>query len=223
MADELTPFRLLILNPKGGCGKTTVATNLACALAHQGHQVSLMDHDPQGSSSYWLAQRPVELPSIHAVPVFREHETNPDAAYQERLPFDTAFVVIDSPAGSPDHHVQKLLEISDLVLAPVLPSGIDFHAARQFLTRINSLRGGAPLGVIANRVRAHARLSQELIGLLDELDLELATSIRDLQMYAQLIDAGEGMYDHESAIALAERRSWDRLLDWLRTYTTRQS
>ena len=142
---------VMVLNAKGGCGKSTLATNIAVYFARQGRQVCLADYDPQRSSLDWLAQRPADLPAISGV-----------AAYEEGLrsvPRATEILVIDAPARVHGTELNELVRRAETILVPVLPSAIDMKACSHFMTELLEIgkvsRKQARLAVVANRVREY--------------------------------------------------------------------
>src|SRR3954469_7683776 len=155
----------LVINPKGGSGKTTVATNLAAYLAASGATTALMDYDPQGSSLNWLRQRPGGLPRIHganAAPA----KAGRMRSMEMRIPDETKELVIDAPAGASGLLLQEMLVRTHCILIPVAPSAIDIHATANFIRdlllagriRANNIR----LGVVANRVKKALPVYQPL-------------------------------------------------------------
>ena len=119
--------RIIVLNPKGGSGKTTIASNLAACYAAHGERPTLMDLDPQGSSMRWLRKRPDEAPPIHGIAGF-ERSSAVTRSWQMRMPADCRTVIIDTPAAIDPHALPDLTRGVDAVLVPVMPSEIDIHA-----------------------------------------------------------------------------------------------
>src|SRR5271168_2323276 len=116
---------VMVLNAKGGCGKSTLATNLAVLFAAEGHEVCIADYDPQRSSLDWLEQRPAELPAISGV-----------AAYEEGLRSvarSTEILVIDAPARLHGTELNELVRRAETILVPVLPSTVDIKACNRFM------------------------------------------------------------------------------------------
>src|SRR5437870_3081987 len=155
----------LVINPKGGSGKTTVATNLASYFVANQIATTLMDYDPQGSSLNWLRQRPAHLPRIHganAAPAKPGRLRSMDM----RVPEDTRQLVIDAPAGASGLLLQEMLARTHCILIPVAPSPTDIHATAHFIRdlllagrlRTNNIR----LAVVANRVRKNTPVYQPL-------------------------------------------------------------
>lgn len=209
------PTRILVLNPKGGCGKTTIATNLACWYARAGRQVSLMDHDAQGSSTHWLAQRPHGLPAIHSIPAFKHETPGLTRAFQFRLPFDTSRVVIDTPAGAPNTEVRRLLRLADVVVVPVLPSAIDMHAVTNFIEKLEREREHRPIALVANRLRGNTLGSSKLNAFLKNLGIPVISGLRDLQVYVHCGATGRGLHDIEARGIARERDALQLLAEWI--------
>ena len=149
-------LRIMLLNPKGGCGKTTIATTLASYYAACGLRTALEDHDSQGSSTRWLNARPADLSSIHGVAAFRAARAV-TRTWQMRLPADVERVVVDTAAGLDLTQVPELVRRADLIVVPVLPSRIDMDAAQDFLellARAPAVRQGPRrVAVAAHRER----------------------------------------------------------------------
>jgi chromosome partitioning protein len=120
--------RIVILNPKGGCGKSTLATNLAACYAQRGPAPAIMDYDPQGSTMGWLDRRPGGLPAIHGIAAYKK-SMQATRSWQLRVPNDTVNLLIDSPASVAHDDLRELTRDSTSILVPVLPSSMDIHAA----------------------------------------------------------------------------------------------
>ena len=132
--------RILVLNPKGGSGKTTIATNLASYFASQGDRPLLQDNDPQGSSSRWLKKRKPDQAFIHGVASF-ERNSRMTRAWQMRIPPDAGHVIVDTPAAVPPQELPDMTKNADAIIVPVLPSDIDIHArdVMETKTRLNAI------------------------------------------------------------------------------------
>ncbi len=201
---------ILLLNAKGGCGKTTLATNLASYHAALGHSVMLADFDPQGSSIDWLAARPAELPGIHGVKAWK------DPVRAEQRP-DT--LIIDAPAGVSGRELMHLLRHAQQVLIPVLPSPIDIRAASHFIGELlltcKAMNSRATLAVVANRVREHTLIYQDLERFLKSLDIPAIATLRETQNYIRAVQQGLGIFELPAAQAAQDVEQWRPLLDWL--------
>ncbi len=181
--------RIVVLNPKGGSGKTTIASNLAACHAIHGERPALMDLDPQGSSMRWLRKRPDDAPAIHGIAAF-ERSATVTRSWQMRIPADCRTVVIDTPAAVDPHALPELTRSVDAVLVPVMPSEIDIHATAKCIADLLLVakirRSENRIGIIANRVRINTRMSQSLTRFLDSLDIPLIATLRDTQNYRAL-------------------------------------
>ena len=130
---QMAPRKLVVLNPKGGSGKTTLATNLAAWCAIQGDPVTLMDFDPQGCSTRWLANRPATCPAIHGVPAYRVNQRM-TRSWQLRTPPGTRDLVVDTSAAVPAQNIVEYTRGADAIIIPVGPTDIDIHAAAGFIS-----------------------------------------------------------------------------------------
>src|SRR5215468_12254391 len=133
---EPNALRILVVNGKGGCGKTTIATNLAAAYARLGYTVALTDHDAQASSTQWLEQRSTPLPLIHLVAAHERTPMYTTRAYRQRMPVDTQRIIIDTPSAIRDQELDNLLRGIDVILVPLLPSSIDIRAGARFINQL---------------------------------------------------------------------------------------
>ena len=157
--------RIVVLNPKGGSGKTTIAINLAACYAANGERPALMDLDHQASSMRWLRKRPHEAAAIHGIAAF-ERPTAVTRSWQTRIPAECRAVVVDTPAAVDPHALRDLTRGVDAILIPVMPSEIDIHATAKCIADLLLVakirRSERRIGIIANRVRSNTRVSQAL-------------------------------------------------------------
>lgn len=211
--------RIIVLNSKGGCGKTTLATNLAAYYAHCDYATALIDHDPQACSMKWLNLRSKERPTVHGVPAYRRPAAGVTQSWHMRTPTGTERVIIDAPAGVMGLPLQSLVRQVDTVLVPVLPSPIDIHAATRFiedLLLVGKVRSfGVHVGVVANRVRKNTLVYQSLERFLNTLQLPFITSLRDTQTYVRAAERGVGIHEMWDQRAEKDRNEWRPLIDWL--------
>jgi chromosome partitioning protein len=210
--------KIVVLNPKGGSGKSTIATNLAGFLAASGQRVALMDFDNQGSSMRWLSNRPDERPVVHGIAAY-EKDMSQTRSFRLRIPDGIKYVVIDTPAAL---HVQDLSEFTrgvHAILVPVLPSDIDIHAASRLIADMLIVakvsRRMGRLGVVANRVRENTLAYRKLMRFLDRLSIPVVGELRDSQNYVAA--AEEGLCVQEMTPSKAEKdiRSWVPITSWL--------
>ena len=212
------PSRMVILvaNSKGGCGKTTIATNLACYYEALGRQVSLLDMDPQQSALQWLKLRRdtgiqgLAWPAGEPVSLGR---------LQQKLDQAGPITIIDSPAGLDPHHLDHLLRLSQVVLGPGLPSPIDIRATTRFLQTLmltpSYRHRPRRLAVIANRTRTRTRMYDSLRQFLTSLKIPYLVTLRDTQLYVQAMSNGEGVLDAAVSRHLDDQQHWRRIGEWL--------
>lgn len=217
---DATIRRILVINGKGGCGKTTIATNLAVAYAHQDHEVALIDNDPQASSTYWAAQRGPELKPIHLVPAHERANMYETQIFHNRLAPGIDRIIIDGHSNARDRDLEALLKQADVVLIPLLPSSIDIRAGGRFITNLLTHRmfrnNPRPVGVIANRVQPNTETHEKLTHFLGCLDVPAVATFRDSPVYTEGAELGQGVVDmRESRAARKETPAWHQLMRWI--------
>lgn len=213
--------RIIITNAKGGCGKTTITTNIASHYASQGLNVRLFDHDNQGSSLAWIDRRSKDSNIIHGVDASKNFDHRLTRSWQLRVTPDTDVAVIDTPAGVDVSELAALFQQNDSVLIPVLPSPIDIHATAHFikdlLTTGKARKQMVRLAVIANRVRKNTVMYHSLERFLFSLKIPFISSLRDTQLYARAIELGVGVQEINSARNKIDREQWAPIIRWLET------
>jgi chromosome partitioning protein len=211
-------LRIMLLNPKGGCGKTTIAASLASYYAACGLRTALEDHDSQGSSTRWLSVRPQDSPRIHGVAAFRS-ACGVTRTWQMRLPSDVERVVVDTSAGLDLTQIPEMVHRSDHIVVPVLASRIDIDAAQDFLAllaRTPAVRQGKRrVAVVANRLRGNRRLVREFKSFLAEQQFPFVASLRDSSNYERCAELGVGVHDLDARRTLTDLDQWRPLLAWL--------
>ncbi len=212
--------RILVLNPKGGSGKTTVATQLASYFSSIGDSPLLVDMDPQGSSTRWLRKRGAERPLIHGVAGF-ERNTQVTRAWQMRVPPGAEHVVIDTPAAVPAHEMPGMTRTADAILVPVMPSDIDIHACSKCIADLLLVakvrRDEHRIGVIANRVKRNTLVYQSLMRFLETLRIPVVATLRDSQNYVRAAEQGVGLHEMKASAASQDVEDWRPLLAWLKS------
>ena len=202
---------IVVANPKGGAGKSTVATNLAGALARAGHAVMLGDVDRQQSARQWLALRPSTLPEIRGWDVARDNIVKP--------PKGTTHVVLDTPAGLHDKKLDAVLKIADRVLVPLQPSLFDIQASHAFVqelrSRAHAHKRSIDIAVVGNRVREGTIAADQLRHFLDALGLPVLGLLRDTQLYVQLAARGATLWDIAPSRAERDLEQWQAILGWI--------
>ena len=203
---------ILVANSKGGCGKTSIATNIAAACAQAGRVTALADVDRQRSALGWVKRRPKDRPPVDGIDWVKDIAKAPKAV--ERL-------VIDSPAAMRMKQMEDLVRLADMVVLPVLPSVFDEAATQGFLKKLEDLKpirkDRTALAVVGNRMRARTRAADRLDRFLAALGQRVVTRLRDSALYAEAAASGLGLADLPARRAAAARSDWQPLLEWLET------
>jgi chromosome partitioning protein len=200
---------IVIANPKGGVGKSTVATNVAGCLAAAGHAVMLGDVDRQQSSRQWLALRPA------GVPVIRGWDVDIDDIV--RPPKGTTHVVLDTPAGLHGKRLDAVLRIADKLLIPLQPSLFDIQATHAFVQtlRAHKRAGQIMLGLVGMRLREHTISNEQLHQYLSTLPVPVVAWLRDTQNYVHLAARGLTLWDVAPSRVERDLEQWTPLKEWL--------
>ncbi len=213
---------ILVINSKGGSGKTTLSTNLAGYYASQKSRTTIMDYDPQGSSLQWLRQRPAHAENIHGANASSKGCT-PLSSIKALVPENTETLIIDAPAGVKGLLLQDLVRRSNYILIPVAPSPIDIHATTDFVKNL-FLVGGArksttKVAVVANRVRSSSAGYESLERFLSELKLPFLSKISDSDNYIRAVEKGLGVFEMDEVSTLVERQEFLPIFRWLDGHT----
>jgi chromosome partitioning protein len=210
--------RIVVLNPKGGSGKTTLAVNIAGYMAWRGHRTALMDRDPQGSSTRWVRKRKPSQPAIHGISAF-ERDSRTTRAWQMRVPDGTERLIIDTPAAVDAHSLPDLVRDAYKVIVPVLPSDIDLHACSRCIADLLLVakirREENKIGVVANRVRKNTLVYQSLMKFLQSLRIPIVATIRDSQNYVRSAELGVSIHEMKSYVVKDDMIQWQSLVGWL--------
>jgi chromosome partitioning protein len=210
--------KIVVLNPKGGCGKTTLATNLASYFALRGPLPTLLDCDPQGYSMSWLEKRSPQRPPIYGIAAYKK-ATNATRSWHLRIPNESTQIIIDTPAALESPQVHDLIYDADNILIPVLPSPIDIRYAARFIADLMLIaqieRGNRKLAIIANRTRSNTRSLKQLMRFLTSLRIPLIAILRDSQNYVQAADRGIGVYEMPHYKASRDVTDLSSIVSWL--------
>jgi chromosome partitioning protein len=225
----LTPSRdnlnkVVVLNPKGGCGKTTLVTNLACSYANRGPMPTIMDCDPQGSTMRWLEKRNGAQPPIHGIAAFKR-TMQATRSWQLRVPAETTTLIVDSPASLSHDDLREVTRDATSILVPVLPSSIDMHAASRCIADLLLVakvdRRDQKLAVVANRTRKHTRSFSSLMRFLDSLGIPVIAVLRDSQNFVFAAEEGIGVCEMQRHRAGKDIDQVERIVKWLDAWRSR--
>ena len=235
--------RILIINGKGGCGKTTIATNLAIAYAQQGKRTALLDYDSQASSTDWSQLR-LELGSqeesprvgLSVIPTHKRVGMYQTKAFRHQLSSDVERIIIDTPSGARERDIDTLIKQCDVVLVPMLSSPLDIRSGSRFIAELLTHRGfranPRSIGVIANRLQNNAGVElvqnpdaaerlmanqQKLLHALECLNVPCVAHFSDSELYGRAAEEGRGITELEldDAQSLAEQNRWKDLVMWV--------
>ena len=197
---------ILVANPKGGSGKTTLATHVAGWLAGKRQRVALQDLDPQRSSAEWLARRPDLFPRIGGAPVSAKPREVKDGGAQ--------WLVVDTPAGLHGDDLREAIRRADVMLVPLTPSAFDMAATQHFLAAIQDYKavrnGHLAIGIIAMRVDARTLSAAELDQFLKAFEFPLVAHLRDTQVYD-----GASVFDLPRSRGEHDWEQWRPLTRWI--------
>ena len=201
---------VIVANPKGGSGKTTLATNLAGFFACHGQNVVLLDYDQQSCCRDWLALRSTDRPPITLVRTFRE-----DA----KIPPGTDWVIMDMPAACHEDRLAEHTRYADYLVLPVLASPIDLRALVHYLFELNKAilvdRPNLRAGVVANRVREQTTMYRTATELLWRIDIPKITHLRETQNYLTAAEKGLSIFELPPRRVIRDLIQWQPMIDWL--------
>jgi chromosome partitioning protein len=226
----ITPNRrnlntIVVLNPKGGCGKTTLVTNLASYYAARGPMPAVMDCDPQGSTMRWIDKRSPDQPPIHGIAAYKK-TMQATRSWQLRVPLETTNLIVDSPAGLTHENLREITRDASSILVPVLPSAIDIHAASHCIADLLLVakidRRDRKLAVVANRTRQNTRSFEKLMRFLDSLGIPIIGVLRDSQNFVHAAEEGIGVCEMPRHRAGKEIEQLHKVAEWLDDWQQRR-
>lgn len=204
---------ILVANPKGGSGKTTLATNIAGWLAGKRQKVAVADADPQRSASQWLERRPPLFPAVGTA--------DGDARRK-----DLQWVVVDSAAGLHGEALRDAVRRADILLVPVSPSAFDMAATRRFLEAIGDYKaikkGDLAVGLVGMRVDSRTLSAGELEDFLKATDFPRVANLRDTQLYVHCARDGLSVFDLPRSRAEQDWEQWRPLTRWIARHARTQ-
>lgn len=212
-------IRIVVINAKGGCGKSTISTNLASFYASKGFQTALYDYDEQGSSMRWLQSRPKTVASIHGVTAHKNAAKGVTRSWHMRLPPGISRMVEDTPPGLKGPELAQQLKGADYILIPVIPSWFDICATgdflRELIVNLKVHRGKARLAIITNKARKNTTAFRELEVFLKKLNIPVLAQLRDTQKYNQVTKAGLGIHEVNHSSTEIDKKHWQSIFNWI--------
>ena len=218
--------RIVVLNSKGGCGKTTLATNIATYYAGQGPTPAMMDCDPQGSTMRWLDKRDVSRPAVHGIAAYKKN-MQATRSWQLRIPSETTNLIVDSPASLSHDDLREITRDASSILVPVLPSSIDIHAASRCIADLLLVakidRRDNKLAVVANRTRQNTKSLKTLMRFLDSLGIPIIAIMRDTQNFVHAAEQGIGIVEMPPYKVRKDVEQLEKIVTWLDGWQTRRT
>jgi chromosome partitioning protein len=201
-------MRFLVINPKGGCGKTTIATSLATAFANTGFSTLLADCDRQGSARTWLKRRPGNVAPVSAADWSR------DISRKDTIGFNR--VVIDAPAALRRKDVAELVKFADAILMPIMPSVFDEIQSKRFLAMLDRLKpirkGKRAVALVDNRLKVRSLAARQLEAYHEKINRPPIACLRDSQFYPTAASKGLGLFDYRTQKARELAVDWQPIL-----------
>ena len=217
--------KIVVINPKGGCGKTTLATNLASYYARTGPVPTIMDCDSQGSTMSWIERRPANSPEIHGIAAYKR-TMQATRSWQLRVPQETSNLIIDSPASLTHEDLREVTRDACSVLVPVLPSSIDIHAASRCIADLLLIakidRRDRKLAVVANRTRKNTKSFEKLMHFLDSLGIPIVAVLRDSQNFILAAENGVGICELPPHKVRKDLKEIEKIVEWLDGWKSRR-
>lgn len=202
---------ILVANPKGGSGKTTLATNLAGYFASLGQQVVLSDLDRQQSSTYWLQRRPASFPTIEIYNAKSKSSHAPD------------WIISDSPGGFRDEKLSDAVKQADCVIVPIQPSAFDIGATQDFLELLIEEKAVRKqktfVALVGMRVNSRTHSAAKLMEFMDQTNFPVLTALRNAQVYVTAAEQGLSLFDMRPSLVAQDVEQWAPLLDWIKDTT----
>lgn len=202
---------ILVANPKGGSGKTTLATNLAGYFASVGQQVILSDLDRQQSSTNWLQRRPASFPAIE---IYNG---------KSKCSHLADWIISDSPGGFRDEKLSDAVKQADCVIVPIQPSAFDIGATQDFLELLIEEKAVRKqktfVALVGMRVNSRTHSAAKLMEFMDQTNFPVLTALRNAQVYVTAAEQGLSLFDMRPSLVTQDLEQWAPLLDWVKDTT----
>lgn len=213
------PIRITIMNGKGGSGKSTITTNLATVLSTHPNSVTIIDNDPQASSIRWLRERPHTSVPIKGVTAGEITRLKNIQLWNSGISSETKYVIVDTQAGLKGIELSDVIDRSDMIIIPVLPSAIDMRATADFVAQVflskAYRRTRKPIGVVANRVINDSIIYRKLQKFLLSLRMNFISTFSDNKAYLVAAEKGMGIFEVNEPDTGGEKTEWDLLAAWV--------
>lgn len=217
--------KIVILNPKGGAGKTTLATNLASYFAKRGPPPTLIDCDPRGFSVRWLNTRSAERPKVYGVAAYQHCMQKTTDSVLHAWP-GSRQLIVDLPAALPEEQLYYQTYDADSILIPVMPSEIDTYSAASFIADLLLVaqfdRRNRNLAIVANRTREHTISLRKLMQFLTSLEIPIIARLRDSQNFVRAAAQGIGIYEMPEYLVKKDIERMDPIIAWLDNWRMRK-
>ena len=208
---------ILVANPKGGSGKTTIATNLAGYFATQGHKVMLSDLDRQQSATYWLDRRPANYPAI--IGQTAKEKSVSEKHTNEKNANKVQWIISDSPGGFRDEKLSDAVKQADCIIVPVQPSAFDIGATQDFLDVLNAekaiRKNKTFIALVGMRVNYRTHAAVKLVEYMEQTNLPVLTYLRNAQVYVTAAEQGLSLFDMRPSLVAHDIEQWQPMLDWI--------
>lgn len=206
--------KIVLINPKGGCGKTTLATNLASFYALRNSRPTIVDCDPQGYCVRWLEQRPPDRPLCYGI---EGHGAKPGEVLE--IPPDSRVAIIDLPSAVPFEELHFYTHLADRILVPIAPSAIDVFSASRFIAElmldVQLDRRDQKLAIVANRVKNRTKSFEMLQRFLTSLRIPMIATLRDSQVFVHAVSRGLGIFEMPAYLVRNDLPQMSAITRWL--------
>lgn len=210
---------IMVVNSKGGSGKTTLTTNLAGFYASQKQTTVIKDYDPQGSSMEWLKHRPYTMGKIHGLSAHKASSLFVTRAFSMRLPSETERLIIDTPAGVDLKRFSSAVKTVDKILIPVSPSAIDIRATAMFIHELHKFkrmhRFEAEIGIVANRADINSPAYHSMKKIFNNLDMRFIAALSQNDSYMRAAELGVSLLELDHPSIQKDREEWAPLVNWI--------
>jgi len=210
---------IMVLNAKGGSGKTTLTTNIAGYYASEDKNTVIKDYDSQASSMDWLEQRSSALEDIYGLAAYKPASSHTTSVFAMRLPQNTERVIVDTPAGVDLNRLIGVFKTVDKIVIPVSASAIEIRATAKFIHQLQQFMKLHPLkadiGIVANRVDIESDAYHSMKTIFNNIDLDFVASLSYHDNYAKSAESGSSVFELDHPDVAIHKFEWASLMNWL--------